>query len=287
MDYYDVLGVSRTASQDEIRKAYKKQSMRHHPDRGGDEDEFKKINEAYQVLSDEQKRAMYDQYGTADPQQQGYSRQYTGGMPPDMEDIFENFFGGGGFDMFGRRHRSQPRNKSLNIKYSITLEEAYNGKKVMLEVPLPSGRKQVIDTEIPAGIESGMTIRLHGMGDDSIPHVAPGDIMLQVNVDNHPGIKRDGIDLQTTLTISVYDLILGTKVKVTHFNDKGFELNIPAGTQPGTKFSMKGLGMPVLNGHGQGTYYVAIKGIVPKNIDDAQRDLIERARILEHTGKDV
>jgi len=282
MDYYDILGVTRTASDEEIKKAYKKQSMKFHPDRpNGNEAKFKEINEAFQVLSDPQKRAMFDQYGTVDPQQAGFGG-YGGGQrsytTDDMQDIFESFFGGG--NPFGHRQRRQQRNKSLNVKYNVSLEEAHNGKKIVLEIPLPSGRKQVIDTQIPAGIESGMTIRLHGMGDDSIPNIPPGDIMLQVTVDPHPKIKRDGFELYQELTIPVYDLILGTKVKVEHFNGKSFELNVPAGTQPNTTFSMKGLGMPIVNAQGRGTMYVVIKGTVPKNINSEQRTLIEQAKKL-------
>ena len=128
MDYYDTLGISRGASADEIKKAYKKQSMQHHPDRtGGDDAKFKEINEAYQVLKDPQKKQMYDQFGTADPQQQGFN--YTGNMA-DINEVFSQMFGQGGSpfgDMFGQQTRRQSRNKTLNINYELTLEEAYKG----------------------------------------------------------------------------------------------------------------------------------------------------------------
>lgn len=288
MDYYDVLGVSRQATDSEIRKAYKAKSMLHHPDRpNGDADKFKQINEAYSVLKDSKKKAMYDQYGTADPQQAGYQQQgfYTkdfGGMG-GFEDIFSSFFGDQ--DPFGRRQR-QPKNKTLNINYTISLKDAYNGKQLFLEIPLPSGRKQTIDTEIPAGIESGQTVRISGMGDDSIKNIPPGDLMITVKVSNDPRFKREGCDLYKDIEVSVYDLILGTKVQIDHF-DKGFVLNIPAGTQPGTTFSMRGHGMPIVNATGIGTLYIKVKGTVPKKINEQHRDLIERARILTNTRKDV
>lgn len=294
MDYYDVLGISRSATESEIRKAYKTKSMKHHPDRGGDEEEFKKVNEAYQTLKDPQKRAQYDNYGAGNfggdgfdfRQAEGFGSQYGYGF----DDVISEMFGqhSGFSDIFGRRaQRTQQRNKSLNLNYKITLQEAYTGKELFLQVPLPSGKKQTIETTIPAGIENGQTIRLTGLGDDSIKQVPPGDILLTIHVENNPIFKRDGCDLYQTLSVSVYDLILGSKVKVDHITGKSFDLNIPAGTQPGTTFSMREQGMPILNAPGLGTMFVTIKGTVPKNLNEQQKQLIEQVRSLTNTKKDV
>ena len=294
MDYYDVLGISRGASEQEIRKAYKTKSMKHHPDRGGDEDEFKKVNEAYSTLKDPQKRAQYDNYGAGNfggngfdfRQAEGFGRTYSYGI----DDVFEDMFGGHGAfsDVFGRRaQRTQQRNKSLNLNYKITLKEAYEGKDLYLQVPLPSGNKQTIETRIPQGIENGQTIRLSGLGDDSKKHLPPGDILLTISIDKDPMFDRDGCDLYQTVSIPVYDLILGSKVQVKHISGKSFEMNIPAGTQPGTVFSMREQGMPILNAPGIGTMFVTIKGVVPKNLNEYHKDLIERARVLTNTKKDV
>ena len=288
MDYYDILGVSRSATDKDIRKAYKAKSMQHHPDRGGDEEKFKEINEAYSTLKDPQKKAMYDQYGTSDPQQAGYRQQgfdFGAGFG-NINDIFSEMFGQT-MDPFGRRQSRQPRNKTLNINYKMTLEEAYAGKQLYLEIPLPSGKKQTIDAFIPAGIESGQTVRLNGLGDDSIRGIPPGDIMVTVQVTNDPRFRREGCDLYKTIPINVYELILGCKVEIDHFDNKAFILNIPAGTQPDTTFSMKGHGMPIVNAPGVGTLYIKVKGIVPKDINEHHKDLIERARILTKTRKDV
>ena len=288
MDYYNTLGISRGASAVDIKKAYKKQSMQHHPDRtGGDDTQFKEVNEAYQVLSNPEKRAMYDQYGTADPQQQG---QGFGNMA-DINDVFSQMFGQGADpfngDMFGRRQARRPqRNKTLNINYEITLEEAYKGKSIVFEVPLPSGRKQTIDTKLPAGIEHGQSIKLRGLGDDSINGVPPGDLTVTAKIRKDSKFERNGCDLYKTISLSVYELILGCKVEIDHF-DKGFVLNVPAGTQPETTFSMRELGMPIVNAPGIGTLYIKVKGTVPKKINDSHKDLIERARILTLTKKDV
>jgi curved DNA-binding protein len=288
MDYYDVLGVSRTASDKEIKTAFRKLAAKHHPDKGGDTKKFVEIKEAYEVLNDPKKRQMYDQFGTADPQQAGFQQQGFSGFG-DINDVFSEIFGqqGNPFgDAFGSRTRRQPRNKTLNINYKITLKEAYTGKQLYLDIPLPSGRKRTIDTKIPAGIESGQTVRISGMGDDSIKGVQPGDLMITINVERHPKFKRDGCDLYQDISVSVYDLILGNKIEIETL-DKNFMLNIPAGTQPGTTFSMRGFGMPIVNAHGVGTLYITVKGIVPKSINEHHKDLIERARILTNTRKDV
>jgi|SRR6056300_1679708 DnaJ-class molecular chaperone len=287
MDYYDVLGISRSATDSEIRKAYKAKSMKHHPDRGGDEEEFKKVNEAYSTLKDPKKKSMYDQFGTTDQQQAGFQQQgfHFDRNMGGFEDIFESFFGQR-MDPYGRPRQRQARNKTLNINYTLTLEEAYKGKQLYLEVPLPSGKKQKLDFEIPAGIESGQTVRLSGLGDDSIKNAPPGDIMVTIRVNNDKRFKREGCDLYKTIQISVYELILGCKVEIDHF-DKGFVLNIPPGTQPETTFSMQGLGMPIVNAPGIGTLYIKVKGTVPKDLNEQHKDLIERARVLTNTRKDV
>jgi curved DNA-binding protein len=288
MDYYEILGVNRTASEKEIKTAFRKLAAKHHPDKGGDTKKFVEIKEAYEVLSDSEKRAMYDQYGTVDPQQARYQQQgfsYNPNMQ-GFDDIFESFFGGSGFSPFGTRERRQQKNKTLNINYTITLQEAYTGKQLYLEIPLPSGNKRTIDTRIPAGIESGQTVRVQGMGDDSISHLPPGDLMITIKVKNDTEFKRDGCDLYKDIHVSVYDLILGRKVEIDTL-DKKFILNIHPGTQPNTTFSMRGHGMPIVNASGVGTLYITVKGLVPKNINDNHRDLIERARILTNTRKDV
>ena len=294
MDYYDVLGISRGASEQEIRKAYKTKSMKHHPDRGGDEEEFKKVNEAYSTLKDPQKRAQYDNYGAGNfggdgfdfRQADGFGSQYGYGFDDVMSEMFGQHSAFS--DIFGRRsQRTQQRNKSLNLNYKISLSEAYTGKELYLQVPLPSGRKQTIETTIPRGIENGQTIRLSGLGDDSIKQLPPGDILLTINVDKDATFDRDGCDLYQTIHVSIYDLILGSKVQVKHISGKSFELNIPAGTQPGTTFSMREQGMPILNATGIGTMFVTIKGVVPKDINEYHKDLIERARVLTNTRKDV
>jgi len=280
-NYYDILGISRNATEKEIKTAFRKLAAKHHPDKGGDHKKFVEIKEAYETLSDPHKRTQYDNYGSQEQyygwnDNMGHGSTYAHGF----DDILRDHFGAQFSDIFGQRRKREVRdkNKSLNLNLEISLKESYDGKKVMLEVPLPSGRKQVVDTTIPAGIESGMTVRLQGLGDDSLEYVPPGDILITVRVIDDKNFRREGADLYTNLTVSVYDLILGNKVKVNHISGKSFELNIPAGTQPNTTFSMRGQGMPVVNGRGIGTLYVTVKGLVPKNINEEHKNLITKAR---------
>ena len=188
MDYYNILGVSKQAGADEIKKAYRKLASQHHPDKGGDTKKFQEVEEAYRTLSDPEKRQQYD-----NPQPQFGGGGFGGGVPPGFEDIFSAFGGGPFGDMFGRRQQPQ-RNKTLNMQTNVSLEEAFSGKNLMATVVLPSGKEQLIDVKIPAGIQDGVTLRLSGMGDDSIPNIPRGDIHLTVHVQPHSTFIRQGDD---------------------------------------------------------------------------------------------
>ena len=206
-DYYKILEIDKSASPEEIKQAYRKMAMKHHPDRGGDDEQFKRIQEAYDVLSDPEKKSLYD---NPQPQFHGFSS----GMPHDFEDIFSQMFGGNPFNsFFGHRPHSQ-RNRTLNIQTSITLEEAFTGKDMIANIKLPSGRDQMLEIKIPAGIDDGMVLRLSGMGDDSIPSAPRGDIHLTVNVQPHPVFSRQGDDLIVTAQINCIDAMLGKNIKL-------------------------------------------------------------------------
>ena len=166
MDYYSTLGINRNASQDEIKKAYKKMSMQHHPDRtGGDDSKFKEINEAYQTLNDPQKKQMYDQFGTTDPRQHQYRSgdfefNFNGSPFGGMDDIFEQFFGGSPFGNQRRRAVNRP----INVAVDVTLEDVLTGKTIGMEIALPTGKTKVVTVDIPAGVEHGQQIRYRGLG---------------------------------------------------------------------------------------------------------------------------
>lgn len=285
MDYYERLGVSRNASEKEIKTAFRKLAAKHHPDKGGDHKVFTELNEAYQTLTDPEKKQMYDQFGTTDPQQQGFRQQ--GFNAGNFEDMFSQMFGQGmgGIDgeeiIFGPggfQRRSRNRNHNVRTNLQISLDQAYHGHEVTIQIPMPTGGTRTLDVKIPKGIDHGQTIRLRGLGDQSIKGAPPGDLHVTVTIHDQKGYKRVGNDLQKDLTVDVFDLILGTKVKVEHLNGQSYSLNVPSGTQPNTTYSMGGLGMPILNGNGYGNLYIKIQASIPKDLTPEQLDMITKIK---------
>jgi curved DNA-binding protein len=284
MDYYSILGVPKNASKEDIRKAYKKQSMKHHPDRGGSEEEFKKVNEAYQNLSDPQKRQMYDQFGTADPQQAGQQNRWRdfdfnngnfqfSGSSQEFEDLFGSMFGG---SPFGRR--PPPRNKSVQLRVSLTLKEILEGKNIQGSVSLAQGREKFIDINIPPGVENGDQIKYQGLGDDSIHGLPPGDLIVQINEIRDPNFIRQGNEVKTTASVNVFDAMLGTSVIVDNFDGHKISIRVPEGTQPNTILSCSNKGLPSRRNPNRGNLYVEIKIQIPKNLTDEQKRMLDEIR---------
>ncbi len=270
MDYYSTLGVQRNASEDEIKKAYRKLAMKHHPDRGGDEATFKKISEAYDVLSDPKKKEIFDLGG--DPNQQGgqWGNSFNqgpfefhfGGGPAGMDDIFSRFGFGGGFGQ-----RPMRKNRSLNINIDISLEEVLTGKELNAEITIPgSNKKKMINISIPAGIESGQQIRYEGMGDDSIRDLRPGDLIVNINVMPHSKFRREHNNIIVEETIDVWSAILGSHLEIKTLDGKNLTIIVPPGTQPNTVLSCRGEGLPVIRTRARGNLLVNIKVEIPRNL---------------------
>jgi curved DNA-binding protein len=286
-DYYKILGVDRKASEDDIRKAYRKLAMQHHPDRNPDnkqaEERFKEINEAYQVLSDPQKRSHYDRLGSdySNWQRRGAPGDFNwdqyGGFPggtrvnPDeMQDIFSDFFrtifGFGGEEPGSRRSRAQGYQQELEI----SLEEAFKGTTRVLQ---SDGKQKQV--RIPAGVRTGSKVRVAGAGPNGL------DLYLIVDVQDDKRFERRGDDLHTTATVSVFTAILGGEADVETVNGK-VKLNIPAGTQPDQVFRLSGRGMPhVRNANEKGDLYVHLKVQIPKYLSAKQRELLDEASRLK------
>ena len=264
-DYYNILGVDRSASQDDIKKAYRKLAAKHHPDRGGDTAKFQEISVAYDTLGDPDKRSQYD-----NPAPQGF--QQYGGMPPGFEDILRGFGGNPFGDIFGNRRAQPVRNRTLNLQTQISLEEAFSGRELMANVQLPSGREQVLEVKIPAGVRDGTTLRLAGMGDDSIGNVPRGDIHLTVNIAQHDRFLRDGDDLIMKFDISCFDAILGTSIQFNSLDGKTLETNIPAGIQHGQLMNIQGQGMPnMADSRMKGRLLIEVRIKIPTTLTDNQK----------------
>ena len=292
-DYYDILGVSRDASDEEIKRAYRKLALKYHPDRNPNdkkaEEKFKEANEANQVLSDPQKRAHFDQLGSA------YSQWEQGGRPGGFDwgdwqtsgpgnvrveysgdmggfsDFFEQIFGGlGGLGGTSPRGTRQMRPQAYEQPVTISLEEAYRGSTRQLNV---NGKK--LDLKIPAGARSGTKVRMRGAGPAS-PNGQPSDIYLVIDVAADPRFSRKGDDLHSDLPIKLFTAVLGGKLPVPTLSGE-LMLKIPAGTQPGQSFRLKGKGMPQLKNPSKfGDLYAKAKVRIPKGLSDQEKALFEQ-----------
>jgi len=309
-DYYQILGVDRDATEDEIKRAYRRLARKYHPDvNPGDKaagERFKEINEAYEVLSDPEKRRKYDRLGaawqewermggrpgdfdwsrwvsTAPGGQRVYVRYGTaedledlfGGSSP-FSDFFTQIFGGlggapGGFEFRTRSRRGQ----DLEQEVEISLEEAYHGTTRLLQ---KDGRR--LQVKIPPGAYTGLRIRMAGEGGPGAAGGEPGDLYLRVRVAPHPRFERRGDDLYTTVPVDLYTAVLGGKVRVETLSGPVM-LTIPPGTQNGQTFRLRGKGMPKLRRKGQyGDLYARVEVRLPTRLTPRQRELFEELRRL-------
>ena len=274
-NYYDILGVSEDASNDQIKKAFKDIAKKEHPDRGGDEARFKEANEAYDTLKSSQKRHDYDTM-----RKFGGTRQGGGQHPFFNEDIFGDFFSGfqnGDMDFGGkfnftqgpggaRTFRSQPRgNRNVQVRMALSIKEAMTQNDKTINYKLPSGRDEFATVKIPAGVQHGVTFKFPGMGDDAIKNMPRGDLMVIMSVLDSDGYTRKGNDLYTDKTIDCFQAIRGYEFNLKTLEDKIIKVKAPAGTQPNTILQMKGQGMPIHKTVGiRGNLYVKIHVLVPQ-----------------------
>ncbi len=359
--YYEVLGVSREASSEDIRRAYKREALKHHPDRNpGDpraEASFKEANEANQVLSDEQKRRMYDQFGHAAFDGSMASGGFDGGVGDvfsHMQDLFSEMFSGGGGGFGGQRQAR--RGGDLRVQQRLTLDEAAFGVKREVVVHAPSRctecsgtgakpgtkpetcaqcrgaghvsnargfvmftatcprcqgqgvvvkhackaceghgvveRPRKVTVAFPAGIDAGQRLRVPGQGMPGPGNAPPGDLYVEIDVEEDTRFERDGADLVTRVSVSFTDATLGAEIDVPALEPKGegeaprtLSLSVPAGTQPGSVFTMKGHGVPRLDGRGRGSQVVVVQVEVPTALTARARELLgELEAELRATG---
>lgn len=278
MDYYSTLGLQRGASDAEIKKAYRSLAMKYHPDRtGGDDKKFKEIQQAYAFLTDPEKKRIIDMGGDPNGQPGGFHHHQ--GSPfefhfgsENLHDIFGNF----GFGGFGAR--PMRRNKSFNINVEVDLEDVLKGKTINAEIGIPGGRTKIVNIEIPKGIEHGQQIKYSEMGDNSIPDVRPGDLIVNIYVRTHPTFRREGESLIVEKTISVWDALLGTNVEIQTLDNKNLNITIPSGTQPETILSCRGEGLPNMRTKQRGNLLIKIKVSIPKNLSEIQLSRVQQLK---------
>ncbi|WP_370391467.1 molecular chaperone DnaJ [uncultured Winogradskyella sp.] len=346
-DYYDVLGISKNASESEIKKAYRKMALKYHPDKNpGDkeaEDKFKKAAEAYEVLSNPDKKARYDRFG----HQAFDGAGGFGGGGMNMEDIFSQFgdifggaFGGGGFSGFGGGRQRVPKGSNLRIRVKLTIEEVANGVekkiKVKRKVQAPGttyktcgtcngtgqvtritntilgrmqtaspcqtcgGAGQTIDkrpdgadanglivseetvsVKIPAGVVDGMQLKVTGKGNDAPGNGIAGDLLVAIQEQEHPTLKREGDNLHYDMYVSLPDAVLGTSKEIDTVSGK-VRIKIEAGVQSGKILRLRGKGIPSINGYGKGDLLVHVNVWTPKTLSKKQKDFFENMRNDEH-----
>lgn len=284
-DYYQLLGLTKTASADEIKKAYRKMAVKYHPDKNpGDkeaEETFKQISEAYAVLSDPQKKTQYDQFGSS-----GFHQRYS------QEDIFRNFdfgdifkdMGYGSDDIFSRifaggaqggtrfRTRKQ-RGEDFSMELSVTFREAATGGEKRVSF-MREGVREDLSVKIPAGIANDAKLRIQGKGGSGGNGGPAGDLYLTIKVATDPVFSREDDDIIVERSILFSEAALGTTLEVPTL-DGAKRIKVPAGIQPGTKIRLKGFGIPHMGKTSKGDLFVKISVQVPEHLTAAQKKLIE------------
>ena len=295
-DYYKILDVEKGASEQDIKKAFRKKAHKYHPDKKtGDEAKFKELNEAYQVLSDTKKRQQYDQYGQTFDGAGGFGgggmswedimRQAGGGFQQngrvnvnfggaehmDFGDVFGDFFG------FGRRRKG----RDIQIDVDITMDAVMNGmdKELSYQRQGADGKREDVTfkVHIPAGIDNGQSIRVKEKGEPSQHGGQHGDAFVRVHVSPLEGLTRDGADMFTEIRISYPVAVLGDQIEVDTIDGKK-TVKVPAGTHSGVHIRMKGYGVTRLHGHGRGDQYVKVIVDVPKKVNKKAKKLLEELK---------
>lgn len=306
-DYYEVLGVPRTASQKEIKAAFRKLARKHHPDVNpgdpGAAEQFKEINEAHEVLGDPEKRKKYDQLGPNWQQYEAWEAagrpgaapfgqegrvEYRTVSPEDLEDLFgsDSPFSGFFHDLYGRGSgaRGAPGfdfgtfpGQDVEAETTLTLEEAYRGTVRTVELQTPQGSRRV-EVRIPAGIGDGARVRVAGQGTAGRDGGRPGDLFVRVHVRPHPTFRREGEDLFVRVPVPLDVALLGGEVMVPTLRGSGVSLKVPPETQNGTRLRLRGLGMPRLRGEGHGDLYADVDVRLPVPLTPEVRELARRLR---------
>lgn len=272
-DPYQILGIDRAASADDIKAAYRKLAKKYHPDLGGDPDKFKEINEAHDILSNPDKKANFD-YGGFHPG----SQAYRSGTHFHFENIFDNddfmniFAQAAGFP--GARRK--PHNSNVRVRMQVTLESLLQEQSKTIEISSGNGKKQ-IEIKVPAGIHDGAIITYRGMGQSTFADQPAGDLMIEITVLPHERFNRANEDLHSNITIDCFQATIGTAIEFETIRGKRVKVTIPAGSQNGTVLRLPSEGLPSMNRNKFiGSQYLKINVMVPTNLTNEQIDLIKQ-----------
>ena len=291
IDYYKILELDKTATQADIKKAYRKLARKLHPDLNPNDksaqEKFQRVNEANEVLSDPEKRKKYDQYGKDWEHAEAFeeakksqrssnsntNRTYTNysGQQEDFSDFFESMFGGGGFGGSTRQRTSQFKGQDLNATLNLNMTDILQEQKQTLDL----GNKKIRIT-IPAGVEDGQTIKITGYGGEGVNGGPKGDLYLTFEIYNNTDFQRVGNDLYKNESISLYDAILGSSIEITTLTGK-VKLKVKPETQNDTKIKLKGKGMPIYKKKGaHGDLYITYKVTMPTNLSQKEKELFKQ-----------
>lgn len=294
-DFYEVLGVSRTADRDEIQRAYRTLARRYHPDVNKDlqaEERFKEVNEAFSVLSDPDQRARYDRFGedfrkvpedweervaagagagsgyrwsTAGGPRVRYATSGFGAEGVDVDDLFGSLFGGGG--------RMRVPGADQEAELPLTVEEAYRGGRRTVTLAGPDGQRRY-EVDVPPGVTDGQRIRLAGEGGSGSGDGSAGDLYLRVRIQPHPRFRLDGRDVSVQLPVTPWEAALGATVPVSTPSGDTAKVTVPAGSSSGRRLRLRGEGMPGPRG-ANGDLYAELRIMVPPRLSDRERELLE------------
>lgn len=288
MTHYDTLGVSENASLDEIKKAYRKLANQHHPDKGGDTNQFQKIQTAYDTIGDQARRAQYDaeRRGASGFRFTVNGHDAGSGMPAEMEEMLRNFgfafgqgFAGHG-DPFA--HFRQPRkNKDLQIEIVVTLASTLNEQIKIINVKTTNGDVYPVEIKIPRGVRPSSTIKYPNLGDNFFSTLPRGDLYIKVQVQGDPNFGVDNLDLIKNMEIDCIRAMIGTNLVVHGLDDKKFELTIPPGTQPNTRFRIPDQGLFAMNQNVRGSLIINVKIHVPVNLTVEQQQTLKELFFIQ------